>query len=180
MSHWPASAETEPIAKLAVGDTPDAVSTTFIFVPSPKILLLGAASCISFMVVYEESRQPKRRRDEDEQLQSAKRRKATFPSGYPPEFWDTLSEVRLTRRALREIDRRSAQSHSSPVRNVIGTATSRRILRSDSRRLEKVAEDGGPDLSALRGVSTLLSIDEDSTKYADVVISILIYQSQQV
>ena len=130
------------------------------------------------MVVIEERRQPKRLRDEDEQPQSAKRRKVAFSSGYPPEFWDRLSEVRLTRRALREIDCRSAQNHSAPVTNVTGTATSRRILRSDSRRLEKLAKDGGPDLSALRGVSTWLSIDVDGMKRADVVISIPPYRSQ--
>ena len=104
------------------------------------------------MVVDEERRQPKRLR-EDEQPQSVKRRKAAYSSGYPPEFWDTLSKVRLTRRALREIDRRNTQC--ALVTNVTRTYTSRRILRSDSRRLGKLAKDGGLDLSALRGVSTL-------------------------
>ena len=148
--------------------------------PSPKLQLLEAASCIGFMVIHEERQQCKRQRDEDEQPQSVKRRKAALSSGYPPEFWDSLSKVRLTPRALREIDRRSAQSRSLPVTNVTGTATSRRILRSDSRRLEKLAKDGGLDLSALRGVSTRLSIDVDATKHADVFISIPTYQSQQL
>ena len=154
MSHWPASAENGRIAKQRLQKRAARFQPLIYIHPSPKLQLLEAASCISFMVVHEARQQCKRRRDEDEQPQSVKRRKVAFPSGYPPEFWDTLSEVRLTRRALREIDRRNAQSHSSPVTNVIGTATSRRILRSESRRLEKVAKDGGPDLSALRGVST--------------------------
>ena len=129
------------------------------------------------MVVIEERRQPKRLRDEDEQPQSAKRRKVTYSSGYPPEFWDTLSEVRLTPRALRELDHRTAQSRSALVKDVARTDTSRRILRSDSRRLGKLAKDGGLDLSALRGVSTRFSVGVDGKKHADVVISILTYQT---
>ena len=147
--------------------------------PSLNIQLLEAACCISFVVVHEERHQRKQLRDEDEQPQSMKRRKAAFSSGYPPQFWDTLSKVRLTRRALREIDRRSAQSRSAPVMNVTGTATSRRILRSDSHRLEKFAKDGGPDLSTLRGVSTRLSIVVDGIRHADIIFSIPSYQRQQ-
>ena len=147
--------------------------------PSPKIQLLEAAPCIGFMVIHEESHQRKRLRDEDEQPQSVKRRKAAFSSGYPPEFWDTLSTVRLTCRALREIERRSTQSRFAPVTNGTRTDTSRRILRSDSLRLEKLAKDGGPDLSALRGVSTRVSIGVDGMKHADVVFSIPTYRSQQ-
>ena len=120
--------------------------------PSLKIQLLEAAPCIGLMMVHEESHQRKRLRDEDEQPQTVKRRKAALSSGYPPKFWDTLSTVRLTCRALREIERRTAQSRFAPVTNVTRTNTSRRILRSDSRRLAKLAKDGGPDLSALRGV----------------------------
>ena len=123
--------------------------------------LLEAASCVDFVVVHEVKHTRKRLQDqvlqEDKQPRSAKRRKAALSSGYPPQFWDTLSKVHLTRRALKEIDRRSVQSGSAPVTGATRTATSRRILRSDSRRLEEFAKDGGSDLSALRGVSTLFN-----------------------
>ena len=142
--------------------------------PSLKTQLLEVALRIESMVVYEENHQRKRLRDEDEQPQTVKRRKLS--SGYPPEFWDTLSTVRLTRRALREVERRTAQSQLPPVTNVTRTNTSRRILRSDSRRLAKLAKDGGPDLRALRGVCIRLSVGVDGIRHADTVFSIPAYQ----
>ncbi|GAB1312200.1 WW domain-containing protein [Madurella fahalii] len=62
-------------------------------------------------------------------------------SNFPPEFWDNLSKVWLTRRALRELDRRnSAQPAPRPVAPAVYTTDLARFARS-----------GGPDIRHLRG-----------------------------
>ncbi|EJP67430.1 uncharacterized protein BBA_03210 [Beauveria bassiana ARSEF 2860] len=60
-------------------------------------------------------------------------------SNFPPEFWDSLSKVWLTSRALREKDRRN--SLRSPAAPIIKTAAT----------LARFARRGGPDLGHLRG-----------------------------
>ncbi|KAM3473738.1 hypothetical protein MY8738_008244 [Beauveria namnaoensis] len=60
-------------------------------------------------------------------------------SNFPPEFWDSLSKVWLTPRALREKDRRN--SLRSPAAPIIKTAAT----------LARFARRGGPDLGHLRG-----------------------------
>ncbi|KAK4974081.1 hypothetical protein LTR66_011094 [Elasticomyces elasticus] len=92
---------------------------------------------------------------EGEQPPTAKRRKADASNCYPPRFWDTLSTVRLTRRALKEFDRRTVLIATAPVAKATATPATRRLLRSDFRRLRQLASGGGPDLSAVRGYSDL-------------------------
>ncbi|GAB1311857.1 hypothetical protein MFIFM68171_02067 [Madurella fahalii] len=60
------------------------------------------------------------------------------PSNFPPEFWDNLSKVWLTPRALRELDRRN---------NAPGAQTPA-VYTKD---LARFARHGGPDLRHLRG-----------------------------
>ncbi|SPN97425.1 uncharacterized protein DNG_00939 [Cephalotrichum gorgonifer] len=61
---------------------------------------------------------------------------------YPPEFWDRLSTVPLTRHALREFDRRTRALVQLP-----SGATAKDIA---VRRLSRFARQGGPDLCDLR------------------------------
>ncbi|KAK0655232.1 hypothetical protein B0T16DRAFT_317809 [Cercophora newfieldiana] len=61
---------------------------------------------------------------------------------YPPEFWDGLSKIWLTRAALEELDRRTARRPSFPPPGPSG---------QDTRELGRFARHGGPDLSDLRG-----------------------------
>ncbi|KAK3338037.1 hypothetical protein B0H65DRAFT_542475 [Neurospora tetraspora] len=63
------------------------------------------------------------------------------PSNFPPEFWDNLSKVPLTRRALRELDRRnSTRPAPGPAAPAVYTTD-----------LARFARHGGPDLRRLRG-----------------------------
>jgi len=107
------------------------------------------------MVLQEEQRQWKRGRDqlaEDERHgQVSARRQKRGSDNYPPEVWDNLSKITLTRKALREFDCRTREyRHPQAAR---GQKTARRVLRSDTTRLQSFADNGGPDLSQLRGVS---------------------------
>jgi hypothetical protein len=64
------------------------------------------------------------------------------PSNFPPQFWDNLSKVWLTRRALRELDRRNGtQPPPGPATPAVYTTDRARFARH-----------GGPDLRHLRGV----------------------------
>ncbi|KAH6628901.1 hypothetical protein F5144DRAFT_580431 [Chaetomium tenue] len=63
------------------------------------------------------------------------------PSNFPPEFWDNLSKVPLTRRALREVDRRNS------ARPALGPAAF--AMHTTDRA--HFAKHGGPDLCHLRG-----------------------------
>lgn len=106
----------------------------------------------------------------------SKKPRAVYPSDLqqPAAFWDNLSEIPLTRRALRELNRRNAQAARA-------TTTSWRIGRSATRRtvaereryhpplkpatsfladrghntyseLKSFSRHGGPNLLNLRGV----------------------------
>lgn len=70
------------------------------------------------------------------------------PSNFPPEFYDKLSKIWLTPRALRELDRRN------------GSLTPKPTVRLGSRVPEpaRFARGGGPDLSDLRGVCLCSSV----------------------
>ncbi|KAH7309038.1 hypothetical protein B0I35DRAFT_515389 [Stachybotrys elegans] len=68
------------------------------------------------------------------------RSKLHGPSNFPPDFWDNLSKVCLTRRALRELDRRNS------TRPAPGPATPAAYAIID---LAKFARRGGPDLRYL-------------------------------
>ena len=95
-----------------------------------------------------------------------KRQKASSPA----EFWDNLSTIWLTKRALRELDRRNTASiprpPQSPRRHRPVTRAFRRnppsllsateyLRRCEPRALKDIkafAKQGGPDLSSLRNV----------------------------
>jgi hypothetical protein len=108
----------------------------------------------------------------------SKKRKVSHPSGCEPPaaFWDNLSKIWLTRSALRELDRRNAQSAPNPpwssYRRPHRPLTRRGLAEwkklhqptqsvidfpshNKPRRLKDIqllARHGGPDLSDLRGV----------------------------
>jgi hypothetical protein len=82
------------------------------------------------------------------------------PSNFPPEFYDSLSKIWLTRRALRELDRRN--EHLPPPKPKPRPWESRAaklaaLARLGVPDLAVFATAGGPDLSDLQGVC-LLSI----------------------
>ncbi|KAK0971960.1 hypothetical protein LTR54_017679 [Friedmanniomyces endolithicus] len=70
-------------------------------------------------------------------------------NNYPPDVWENLSKITLTRKALREFDRRTRENRPPQAARIQETAP--RLLRSAVRRLECFARNGGPDLSKLRG-----------------------------
>ncbi|OAA34875.1 hypothetical protein NOR_08261 [Metarhizium rileyi] len=89
--------------------------------------------------------QNRKRRPPDELSQGnppAKKTKTTRDNNFSPTFWDKLSKVWLTPRALRELDRRN-NSHPllQSVQPLVGTLT----------ELTRFARHGGPDLNHLRG-----------------------------
>ncbi|OAA70711.1 hypothetical protein ISF_02685 [Cordyceps fumosorosea ARSEF 2679] len=73
----------------------------------------------------------------------AKFQSSTRKANYPPRFWNTLSRVWLTPRALRELDRRNATRPLDTATTTVDTVKLNRIAL--------FAKDGGPDLSHLRG-----------------------------
>ncbi|KAI0410622.1 hypothetical protein F5X98DRAFT_381605 [Xylaria grammica] len=105
---------------------------------------------------------------------SPKKRKLAFPTRPPPAFWDNLSEIPLTRSALRELDRRNTAASSpttalrpySPrrprtrrtageqeaARPSIRPATQYlgRCSQAELGRIRSLARQGGPDLSDIR------------------------------
>lgn len=111
-------------------------------------------------------------------LPTKKRKTHRPPDNFSPEFYDSLSKVFLTRRALRELDRRNGIgaptiSGSSPTRHrePLTRGAYREPQRKDStatrlldpgietivaREVAKFARHGGPDLSDIRGVSLTL------------------------
>ena len=66
------------------------------------------------------------------------------PYNFSPKFWDTLSKVWLTPRALRELDRRNNLQPLAPEPSAPASAF--------SMDLGRFARRGGPDLRHLRGV----------------------------
>ena len=113
----------------------------------------------------------------------SKKRKFAHPTCPPPQFWDGLSKLLLTPNALRELNRRNTQRQRRRAENPqppIVPRRSRRLRalrisaeRGESlqrvdqglvqcsspclKRLKKFATHGGPDLSDLRGVRTLVA-----------------------
>lgn len=107
-----------------------------------------------------------------------KRKKVTLShregrSRTPPAFYDNLSKIWLTKGALRELDRRNAQSDSSSLhRKSLKSSTRHTDQEQDYRSIQPVheffrhctsrcpedikqfARHGGPDLLDLRGVCT--------------------------
>lgn len=71
-----------------------------------------------------------------------KRVRSQAKPNFPPEFWDSLSKVSATHRALRELDRRNnARPAPKPPLPAVHPTD-----------LERFARRGGPDLRHLRGV----------------------------
>ncbi|KAJ8106073.1 hypothetical protein ONZ43_g7185 [Nemania bipapillata] len=88
----------------------------------------------------------KRQHEGDDVHPSEKIKAAGYrdPSNFSPDFWENLSKIWLTPRALRELDRRN---HIRPV-------TEPRIQEKIySEDLARFARHGGPDLQHLRGLS---------------------------
>ncbi|KAI1132789.1 hypothetical protein F5Y10DRAFT_292457 [Nemania abortiva] len=72
-----------------------------------------------------------------------------YPTQLPPAFWDKLSEVPLTKNALRELERRK------PRRSGTQSNTAQCFdycSPTERERIKRFARIGGPDLSDLRGV----------------------------
>lgn len=71
-------------------------------------------------------------------------------------YWDSLSKLRLTRRALNEINRRN-RKRASPIRPTIARGLDWSVepgrLKNLSQELKRFARHGGPDLREVRGVS---------------------------
>jgi len=96
---------------------------------------------------------------------------------FPSEFWDNLSEVHLTRRALKELDHRNTACvadvlslHPHPhwliTRSIVRlNKDSQPSLSADEylykcstsvvKNLKRISRQGGPDMSELRGVSRI-------------------------
>ncbi|KAI0425023.1 hypothetical protein F5Y09DRAFT_322757 [Xylaria sp. FL1042] len=71
---------------------------------------------------------------------------------YPPEFWDRLSEISLTHRAVEEHNRRlRLQHHPSPPLPWPKERAEHLARTFPARDLARFARQGGPDLSDLRG-----------------------------
>jgi len=111
----------------------------------------------------------------------SKRFKSTrepYPSSNlpPPAFWDNLSKIWLTRQAVKELDRRNAQSNRSPTQYKVRKPRTRsadrklkqkaqaavpvseyllRAPQADITLLKSFARQGGPDITDLRGVCTI-------------------------
>ncbi len=108
---------------------------------------------------------------------ASKRQKHGHPDGtqIPPAFWDNLSKIDLTKRALQELDRRNTQAalDSRPPYSRPHRPVPRRVLAElkkscrpiitaveyihgcgakDLKNIKQTTRHGGPDLSDLRGV----------------------------
>ncbi|KAF5229497.1 hypothetical protein FANTH_14173 [Fusarium anthophilum] len=98
--------------------------------------------------------------------------KIDHPAISPPQFWDNLSQLSLTKNALREYNRRTtpiSASHSSTsnlqppprtrralaARSTVHTPSAQEFLRqsspADRTRVKHFARNGGPNLNDLRG-----------------------------
>jgi len=78
-------------------------------------------------------------------------------------YWDSLSKLWLTRRALDELDRRNRQ-RASPVRTTVARdldlGDEPDLLKNLSKQLKRFARHGGPDLRDLGGVSLASKMSE--------------------
>ncbi|PON29645.1 hypothetical protein TGAM01_v201894 [Trichoderma gamsii] len=81
---------------------------------------------------------------------------ARMPTNFPPEFYDSLSKIWLTPRALRELDRRNEKlppSHSKPAADFVKPRGAKlaALARLGVSKPAQFAASGGPDLSDLKG-----------------------------
>ena len=94
-------------------------------------------------------------------------------------FWDTLSKVWLTPRALREFDRRNAlQSREQRCTSNVELSPCNRLFIDIShlsaaslKNLKRFARRGGPSLVDLRGVSQATVRWEDECLYENLSVS---------
>ena len=93
--------------------------------------------------IQNRKREPADELSQEAHHRAAKSVKPTIDYSVSPTFWDNLSKVWLTKRALRELDRRN---NKRPVQ----TYPTPEICLTD---LARFARRGGPDLGHLRGVS---------------------------
>lgn len=75
----------------------------------------------------------------------------TTGSKAPVTFWDTLSTIWLTKRALNELGRRNIQAAPTPP-CPSNRSSQRSVTRGTPADVKTYARQGGPDLSDLRGV----------------------------
>jgi hypothetical protein len=103
------------------------------------------------------------------QTRSERELEAWWSWEYPPKFWDKLSKVHLTRKAVRELDRRTQARRSRP-------SHSQRLIQptNRSRDLARFASRGGPDLGHIKGVS---SVARCANNFLTSLFSILIQQA---
>ncbi|KAK5627856.1 hypothetical protein RRF57_003571 [Xylaria bambusicola] len=71
-----------------------------------------------------------------------------YPTQLPPAFWDKLSEVPLTKNALRELERRKTRGPGTQPNT---TWCFDCCSPTERERLKRFARIGGPDQSDLRG-----------------------------
>lgn len=86
--------------------------------------------------------------DDPSELQPSKRLKSSSDL-HSSAFYDSLSKVPLTRRALKELNQRTSEvtSHQRPI------YSPRRVYREESlKELQKFARHGGPELCDIRTV----------------------------
>ncbi|OAP63885.1 hypothetical protein AYL99_03112 [Fonsecaea erecta] len=89
------------------------------------------------------------RRGSSEVPSAGKRHKRTSCSGrLTPGFWNRLSSIRLTRRALDEFDRRFSVRKKSLFKRPTSVKP---LSEPGTLRLERFSRHGGPDLTHLRG-----------------------------
>ncbi|KAH7115644.1 hypothetical protein EDB81DRAFT_668902 [Dactylonectria macrodidyma] len=106
----------------------------------------------------------------DDTQHVAKKRKLDHPSRPPPHFWDSLSQLELTKNALRELDRRNTEEprywpedryrrpctrRAVAARRKTQRPSAQEFLHqsspADRARLRRFARHGGPELNDLRG-----------------------------
>ncbi|KAF5020417.1 hypothetical protein F66182_7544 [Fusarium sp. NRRL 66182] len=99
----------------------------------------------------------KRQADEPQQHNRSKKPRSTDavhkPLNFPPDFYNNLSKVWLTPRALRELDRRNEKLPLSKPTTGVGSRRAKlsALARFGVPELALFATAGGPDLSDLQG-----------------------------
>jgi hypothetical protein len=112
-------------------------------------------------------------------MRSKRQKLNEYPaSQLPPAFWDNLFKTWLTKRALRELNRRNRhhrkrlpypQTRQPITRNFLATwkrdhLSASNILDSCTtealKDIRQLARHGGPDISNLRGVSISISVGQ--------------------
>jgi len=80
------------------------------------------------------------------------KRRKLWRSGYPPHVWDSLPQIKITRKTLAEFDSRIEAKTPQQTRGTLHSTP--RLLRSDTNRLKRLANSGAMDYNHLRGVRT--------------------------